>query len=95
MKNKSNKPKKDWFTLSKILTYFISVIFAVSSISSLYEGLRQHDTIILASLLGAVTIVASTAVRSYFKKSALEFKLNKMKEMGVEPDSDDFNFDLE
>lgn len=91
----AQKPKKDWFTLSKIITYFVFLIYAVGNVAAVSAAFRYSDGNIIIAVVSANTVVASVGVRSYFNKSGLEFKLNKMKEMGVKPKSDDFNLNFE
>lgn len=90
-----DKNKKDWFTLTKVLTYISIIILISVVIFTFYIVIKTEDTTPLLYLIPSSEVLATATIGFYIWKSKFEYKTNRfcdlireLKKDGVDITSD-------
>ena len=77
----SNKPKKDWFTLTKILAYIATALVIFVTGFACWIVVETGDVSPLAYLIPSVEILATAIWGLYIWRGRTEYKIRANKEL--------------
>jgi hypothetical protein len=77
----SNKPKKDWFTLTKILAYIATALVIFVTGFACWVVVETGDTSPLIYLIPSVEILATAIWGLYIWRGRTEYKIRANKEL--------------
>lgn len=77
----SQKPKKDWFTLTKILAYIATALVLFVTGFACWVVIETKDTSPLIYLIPSVEVLAAAIWGLYIRRGGTEYKIRANKEL--------------